>query len=86
MAIAANANPTNQDGNVSRNKAGTAKFAPYCLKPAAYTGLLPTPEARAMYPRAAMSASKNEYAGSIAVLRLMTSRLLELSTPVIECG
>ncbi len=33
-----------------------------------------------------MSASRNEYAGSIAVLRRMTSRLLELSTPVIECG
>ena len=35
MAIAAKATPTNQDGNEARNSAGTAKFEPYWLKPAA---------------------------------------------------
>jgi hypothetical protein len=32
MAIAAKAKQTNQDGNVARNNAGTAKFEPCCLK------------------------------------------------------
>jgi hypothetical protein len=62
------------------------KLAPYCLKPAAYAGFLSTPAASAMYPSSAMSASSSEYAGSIAVLRRMAARPLELRTPVIECG
>ena len=39
-----------------------------------------------MYPSSAISPRSSEYAGSAAMLRLMTSRLLLASTPVSECG
>jgi hypothetical protein len=39
-----------------------------------------------MYPSSAMSPSKKEYAGSIALLRRMTPGPLELNTPVNEWG
>ena len=35
IAMAAKAKPTNQEGKLSRNSAGTAKFVPYCANPAA---------------------------------------------------
>ena len=40
----------------------------------------------AMYPNSAMSPSRKLYAGSAAMLRLMTSRLRLASTPVMLCG
>src|SRR6476646_4461015 len=48
MAMLAKATPTNQDGKDARNSAGTAKLAPYWVKPAAYAGSLSTPAAMAM--------------------------------------
>src|SRR5271169_4262652 len=86
IAIAANATPANHDGNIARISAGTAKLAPYCLKRGAYSGALSTPAAIAMKPSNAINASRNEYAGRKAALRLMARRLLALSTPVTECG
>ena len=40
----------------------------------------------AMKPSNAISASRNEYAGSNAAFRLITFRLFEAKTPVTECG
>src|ERR1700722_1536001 len=38
MPMAAKAMPTNQDGKLCRNSAGTAKLLWNCLNPAAYSG------------------------------------------------
>src|ERR1700722_18605844 len=78
MAMAANEKPANQEGNASRNSAGTAKWGAYRGKGAAETGEESTFDAMAMYPSSAMAPSRMEYAGSIAVLRRMTARPLEL--------
>src|SRR6185437_2812327 len=86
IAMAANAKPTNQDGNKARNNAGTAKLGPYCLKLDAKSGMSPTPAAMAMYPSNAIRPRRNVYAGNSAELRMMARRLLALSTPVTECG
>src|SRR5580700_2729406 len=48
MAIAAKAMPTNQDGNILRNSAGTAKLLPKVLNPVAKAGIDFTPDAIAM--------------------------------------
>lgn len=41
MAVAPNAKLTNQDGNVARDNARTAKFRPHCLKQEAKAGMSP---------------------------------------------
>src|SRR5438270_6025917 len=79
IAIAANAKPTNHDGNISRNRPGTIHCAPYGA-----TGWMLA--AMPMKPSRAINPSRKLYAGKSAALRLMATRLFELSTPVTECG
>src|ERR671932_1109268 len=79
MAIAANAKPTNHDGNTCRNRPGTIHWAPYGA-----CGC--TLAAMPMNPSSAIKPSKKLYAGRSAALRLMATRLFELSTPVTEWG
>src|SRR5262245_21166672 len=76
IAIAANANPTNHDGNICRNSPGTTHCAPYGA-----CGWIPA--ANPMKPSNAINPNKKLYAGNSAALRLITVRLLELSTPVM---
>jgi hypothetical protein len=76
IAIAANATPRNQDGNMSTNSAGTAWFG----------SLTFTPAAIAMKPSSAINPSRNVQAGSSDMLRLTTSCERELSTAVSACG
>src|SRR3954453_10640629 len=82
MAIAANATPANQLGNICWNRAGTMVF-PSGLPPVT-TGFVPA--LMAMYPSRASRPSTNEYAGRAAMFRLIVLRLLAASTAVIECG
>src|SRR5579864_5987646 len=79
IAMAPKAKPANHEGNIWRNRPGTTNCAPY----GACGWML---AARPIRPNSAINPSKKLYAGSSAALRLMACRLLELSTPVMECG
>src|SRR5690349_20455988 len=82
MAIAANATPANQLGNMSSNSCGMTSCA--LGLPSRPSGLVPA--AIATHPRRARRPSTNEYAGRIAALRRIVLRLLDDSVAVIECG
>src|SRR6476620_12308924 len=76
IAIAANAMPANQPGNILSNSAGTD-----CCGLSTFT-----PAAIAAKPSRASRPSRKEYAGSREALRRITDRFLEARTPVSECG
>src|SRR6266487_3677932 len=84
MPTAANATPANQPGNILSNSSGTTVLLSTvpCVAPA--SGLIPA--AIAMYPSSAIRPSRNEYAGSADMFRLITSRFRLARTPVMLCG
>src|ERR1700676_5214845 len=78
-AMAANATPVNQLGNIFWKRSAMALLLPNAL-----VGLMPA--AMAMKPRSPISPSRKEYAGRNDALRLMTLWPLALKTPTRECG
>src|SRR3954463_3542400 len=82
MAMAANATPANQDGNMSSNSCGITSWA--LGLPSRPIGCVPA--AMATQPSRASRPSTNEYAGRIAALRRIVLRELDDSDAVTECG
>src|SRR4051794_30558994 len=78
MAIAANAMPANQLGNMPWNSSGTI------VLPSVPIGLVPA--AMAMNPSSAIRARARLETGSALLFRLSTARVLAAGTPRVECG
>ena len=82
IAIAANATPANQAGNMSSNSCGMTSCG--FGSPSRPIGCVPA--AMATQPSSASRPSTKEYAGRIAAFRRMVLRLLDDSVAVTECG